>query len=84
MLLLFHNISLYSTTDIDECYNDPCDEMYTCYNVNGGYFCACNDGSGEGGGSGSYCEGEYMFTCAYRVNKTTFATISGTFHPNIH
>ena len=67
------NTSLYPTTDIDECVYEPCDEISTCYNANGTYFCACNDGytrsggSGGSGGSGSYCEGEYTYTvvCLY-------------------
>ena len=74
--------SLYPTTDIDECDYEPCDDMSTCYNVNGSYFCACKEGysqsggsgesgeSGASGGSGSYCEGEYMHTvvCLYMNN----------------
>ena len=71
------NTSLCLTTDIDECLNDPCDDMTTCYNVNGTYFCACKEGytlsggsgvSGESSGSGAYCEGEY--SCVYTYMYT--------------
>ena len=47
--VLYKAISL---TDIDECFDDPCDTNATCTNTDGSYMCACNTGFS---GDGEYC-----------------------------
>ena len=48
-MYLYRAISL---TDIDECFDDPCDTNATCTNTDGSYMCACNTGFS---GDGKYC-----------------------------
>lgn len=47
---------MFSSTDVNECENNPCDEHGICTNTPGSYNCSCVDGYlGDGRKEGRSC-----------------------------